>query len=139
MPTSHISTPLEGIDAGIVIAALHNHDLMIKTLCPALISYHFESGDKATQATYSITDRKPMGQTTYTLTLTNVFNGVDSLVNAKPPIGVLTITGKWRVTDGELVEEVDIDANFMMKKVARTNVEKTHPVQHIKLLEAAQV
>jgi hypothetical protein len=56
------STPLNGVDAGIVIAALHNHDLMIKTLCPALISYHLESGDKQTQATYSITDRKPIGQ-----------------------------------------------------------------------------
>ena len=62
MPTSHISTPLSGVDARIVIAALHNHDLMIRTLCPALISYHFESGDRRTQATYSITDRKPVGQ-----------------------------------------------------------------------------
>jgi hypothetical protein len=62
MPTSHISTPLAGVDAAIVIAALHNHDLMIKTLCPALVSYHFESGDKTTSATYSITDRKPIGQ-----------------------------------------------------------------------------
>jgi hypothetical protein len=62
MPTSHISTPLNGVDAGIVIAALHNHDLMIKTLCPALISYHFESGNKNSEATYSITDRKPIGQ-----------------------------------------------------------------------------
>jgi hypothetical protein len=62
MPTSHISTPLNGVDAGIVIAALHNHDLMIKTLCPALVNYHMESGDKKTQATYSITDRKPIGQ-----------------------------------------------------------------------------
>jgi hypothetical protein len=62
MPTSHISTPLAGVDAAIVIKALHNHDLMIKTLCPALISYAFESGDKNTSATYSITDRKPIGQ-----------------------------------------------------------------------------
>ncbi|KAH7066153.1 hypothetical protein BKA63DRAFT_523854 [Paraphoma chrysanthemicola] len=138
MPTSQISTPLSGVDAGIVIAALHNHDLMIKTLCPALISYHFESGDKRTQATYSITDRKPIGQTTYKLTLTNVPQGVDSLVIAKPPVGVLTISGKWRVADGHLSEEVEIDANFMMKKVAKTNVEKTHPEQHVKLLEAAR-
>jgi hypothetical protein len=65
MPTSHISTPLAGVDAAIVIKALHNHDLMIKTLCPALVSYHFESGDKNTSATYSITDRKPIGQVSY--------------------------------------------------------------------------
>lgn len=63
--------------------------------------------------------------------------GVDSLVNAKPPVGTLTIAGKWRVADGLLTEDVDIDANFMMKKVAKSNVEKTHPEQHVKLLEAA--
>jgi hypothetical protein len=77
-------------------------------------------------------------QTTYKLTLTNVSEGVDSLVNAKPPVGILTISGKWRVADGKLSEEIDIDANFMMKKVAKSNVEKTHPQQHMKLLEAAQ-
>ncbi|CAI9629951.1 hypothetical protein GT037_007287 [Alternaria burnsii] len=138
MPTSQISTPLNGVDAAIVISALHNHDLMIKTLCPALVSYAFESGDKATSATYTVTDKKPIGQTTYKLTLTNVPEGVDSLVNAKPPVGVLTISGKWRVANGKLSEEIDIDANFMMKKVAKSNVEKTHPEQHMKLLEAAQ-
>ncbi|RYN82894.1 hypothetical protein AA0120_g9500 [Alternaria tenuissima] len=138
MPTSQISTPLNGVDAAIVISALHNHDLMIKTLCPALVSYAFESGDKVTSATYTVTDKKPIGQTTYKLTLTNVPEGVDSLVNAKPPVGVLTISGKWRVAGGKLSEEIDIDANFMMKKVAKSNVEKTHPEQHMKLLEAAQ-
>jgi hypothetical protein len=155
MPTSNISTPLNGVDANVVIAALHNHDLMIKTLCPALVSHAFESGDKNTSATYTVTDKKPIGQvrlplpvpstliltctqTTYKLTLTNVDAGVDSLVNAKPPVGTLTISGKWRVANGKLSEEVDIDANFMMKKVAKNNVEKTHPEQHMKLLEAAR-
>ncbi|EDU43341.1 conserved hypothetical protein [Pyrenophora tritici-repentis Pt-1C-BFP] len=125
MPTSQISTPLKGVDAAIVIAALHNHDLMIKDCLPSA-------------PTYTITDKKPIGQTTYTLTLTNVPDGVDSLVNAKPPVGILTISGKWRVTDGTLNESIDIDANFMMKKVAKSTVEKTHPEQHLKLLEAAR-
>ncbi|KAJ4314097.1 hypothetical protein N0V94_006611 [Neodidymelliopsis sp. IMI 364377] len=138
MSTSHISTPLNGVDAAVVIAALHNHELMIKTLCPALVSYAFESGDKATSATYTVTDKKPIGQTTYKLTLTNVATGVDSLVNAKPPVGTLTIAGKWRVDGGKLTEDVEIDGNFMMKKMAKGNVEKTHPEQHTKLLEAAK-
>ncbi|KAF1846264.1 uncharacterized protein K460DRAFT_417383 [Cucurbitaria berberidis CBS 394.84] len=137
MPTSHISTPIGAVDAAVVITALHNHDLMIRTLCPALVSYTFEAGYRNTQATYCITDRTPGGQTAYNLTLTNVPSGVNSLVNAKPPVGVLTISGKWRVAGGELVEEVEIDANFMMKKVAKSNVEKTHPEQHMKLLHAA--
>jgi hypothetical protein len=75
MPTSQISTPLNGVDAAIVISALHNHDLMIKTLCPALVSYAFESGDKATSATYTVTDKKPIGQVrlsnSYLLSATN--------------------------------------------------------------------
>lgn len=138
MSTSHISTPLNGVNASTVIAALHNHDLMIRILCPALISYTFDSGNATTQATYSITDRKPNGQTTYKLTLTNTPCGVNSLLNAKPPVGVLTISGKWRVSGAALIEDVQIDANFMMKKVAKSNVEKTHPGQHVKLLEAAR-
>ncbi|OAL57407.1 hypothetical protein IQ07DRAFT_496730 [Pyrenochaeta sp. DS3sAY3a] len=136
MPTSQISTPIGSISPADVIKALHNHELMIKTLCPALISYEFESGDKESTAVYAVTDKKPIGSTTYSLTLTNVPDGVDSLVNAKPPVGTLTIAGKWRVVEGELTEEVEIDANFMMKKVAKSNVEKTHPEQHVKLLEA---
>ncbi|KAF2465263.1 uncharacterized protein BDR25DRAFT_85829 [Lindgomyces ingoldianus] len=139
MSTTNVSTPIPaGLEVDAVLTALHNHDLMIKTLCPALISYEFESGDAKSTATYSVTDKKPIGQTTYKLTLTNVPDGVDSLVNAKPPVGVLTIAGKWRVKDGKLVEDVEIDGNFMMKKMAKGNVEKTHPEQHGKLLESAK-
>lgn len=170
MSTSHIETSIGSTAPATVIAALHNHELMIKTLCPALVSYAFDSGDASTSASYMVTDKKPIGQvsllpnppfpqsapnrpppflphwtrsnrsrkqTTYKLTLTNVADGVDSLVNAKPPVGTLTIAGKWRVQGGMLTEDVVIDGNFMMKKVAKGNVEKTHPEQHVKLLEAA--
>lgn len=51
---------------------------------------------------------------------------------------MLTIAGQWRVADGQLIEDVEIDGNFMMKKMAKGNVEKTHPEQHTKLIEAAQ-
>ncbi|KZM24909.1 uncharacterized protein EKO05_0002682 [Ascochyta rabiei] len=138
MSTFHIETSIGSTDPAVVIAALHNHELMIKTLCPALVSYAFESGDKATSAVYTVTDKKPIGQTTFKLTLTNTPGGVDSLVNAKPPVGILTIAATWRVADGKLTEDVVIDGNFMMKKVAKGNVEKTHPEQHTKLLEAAR-
>jgi hypothetical protein len=65
-------------------------------------------------------------------------DGINSLVNAKPPVGTLTIAGKWRVANGALVEEVEIDGNFVMKKMAKGNVEKTHPEQHSKLLALAE-
>jgi hypothetical protein len=61
MPTSQISTAIGNIAPADVIKALHNHELMIKTLCPALISYEFESGDKESTAVYSVTDKKPIG------------------------------------------------------------------------------
>ncbi|KAK1595507.1 uncharacterized protein LY79DRAFT_546614 [Colletotrichum navitas] len=139
-----VSTPVPaGVDKTAVLATIHNHDLMVKTLCPALISYNLESGSAGIgqSATYSVTDKKPIGQTTYQLTITNLEDGVDTLVNAKPPVGTLIITGKWRLVQESaglvLREEVDIDANMIMKKMAKGNVEKTHPEQHAALLAEA--
>ncbi|KAF2708083.1 hypothetical protein K504DRAFT_534758 [Pleomassaria siparia CBS 279.74] len=136
MASTTVSTDIPStITTEQMLTALHNHELMIKTLCPGLISYEFESGDKESEATYSVTDKKPIGQTTFKLTLTNVPDGVDSLVNANPPVGILVIAGKWRVNGGKLVEDVEIEGNFMMKKMAKSNVEKTHPQQHSLLIE----
>ena len=69
MSTSHIETSIGSTSPAVVIAALHNHELMIKTLCPALVSYSFESGDAATSATYIVTDKKPIGQVLTTRSL----------------------------------------------------------------------
>ncbi|KAH0430136.1 hypothetical protein CKAH01_06352 [Colletotrichum kahawae] len=144
MPATVVSTPVPaGVDRNQVLAAMHNHDLMVKTLCPALVSYKLESGSVGLgqSATYSVTDKKPIGQTTYQLTISNLEDGVDTLVNAKPPVGTLVIQGKWRVVNegANLVlrEEVDIEANMLMKKMAKGNVEKTHPEQHAALLVQA--
>ncbi|KAF4778020.1 hypothetical protein HER10_EVM0011835 [Colletotrichum scovillei] len=144
MPSTVVSTPVPaGVDRNAVLSAIHNHDLMVKTLCPALISYNLESGSVGVgqSATYSVTDKKPIGQTTYQLTITNLEDGVDTLVNAKPPVGTLVINGKWRIVNEAagliLREEVDIEANMLMKKMAKGNVEKTHPEQHAALLVQA--
>jgi hypothetical protein len=129
-PTTTISVPIpEGVTAEAVVKILHDHDAYIKITCPQLVSYKLVSGDASTNepCVYSVTDKKPIGQTTYSLTLTNVPDGLDNLVNAKAPIGALTINGKWRVADGKLTEEVDIDANMVMKKMVKGGVEKSHP------------
>ncbi|KAF1991672.1 hypothetical protein K402DRAFT_389063 [Aulographum hederae CBS 113979] len=110
-----------------VIAVLHDHEQMIKCLSPQYIDSKLDEGDPATKATYSVTDKKPIGTTTYKLTLTNHADGVDTLVNAKPPVGTLTISGKWRVVDGTLKEEAEIDGNMLTKKMATGNLNKTHP------------
>ncbi|KAF2090156.1 hypothetical protein K490DRAFT_35768 [Saccharata proteae CBS 121410] len=136
MPTTSVSTPIpSGLTEANVLAALHNHELMIKTLAPSLISYELQSGDASSSAVYNITDKKPIGQTTYKLTLTNCDKGIDSLVNANPPVGTLTIAGQWRIDGNMLREDVEIDGNMLMKKMAKGNVDKTHPEQHAKLLD----
>lgn len=84
-----------------------------------------------------MTDKKPIGQTTYKLTLTNQPTGLDSLVNAKPPIGALNINSKWRVVEGNLVEEADIDGNMITKKMGKDTVTKEHPKAMVKILAAA--
>lgn len=125
------------------IKALHNHDLMIKSLCPQLVSYTKESGDPSTSCIYAVTDKKPIGTTTYTLTLTShpspAPHSLSVLVNAKPPIGALNIASRWSVADGKLLEEADIDGNMITKKMGRDTVTKEHPKGMVKILEKAGV
>jgi thiamine pyrophosphate-dependent acetolactate synthase large subunit-like protein len=71
--------------------------------------------------------------------LTNLVDGVDTLVIAKPPMSTLTITGRWRVRHTHLTEDVEIDGNLIFKKMAKSNVEKTHPQQHVELIQHARV
>ena len=138
-PTTTIATPIPaGLSPETVVKTLHNHDLYIKTTCPQLIKYELESGDPASKATYNVTDKKPIGETTYKLTLTNVADGIDTLVDGKMPMGSMKIAGKWRVADGMLKEEVEIDANMVVKKMVKGNVEKSHPEHHASLYAEAQ-
>jgi len=121
-PTTTISTPLPaGCTPEAAIAALHNHELFIKATCPALISHKLISGTPNIDepCVYEVTDKKPIGQTTYKLTLTNRVDGIDNLVNAKPPVGTLTINGTTRIVDGVMKEEVDIAANMLLKKMVK--------------------
>lgn len=130
-----ISTPIpSGMSKAEVIAALHNHDNYIRTTCPQLVSYELESGDDSSTAIYTVTDKKPMGNTTYKLSLTNTPEGIDALVDGKMPMGAMKINSKWHVTDQELIEVVDVEANMVTRKLIRGNVEKSHPDQQKALL-----
>jgi hypothetical protein len=82
---------------------------------------------------YEVTDKKPIGVATYPLTLTNVPDGIDTHVEAKLPTGTAIIKQKWRVADGKLTEEVEIDGNIISRNIIKKNVEKTHP-EHQKVL-----
>lgn len=137
-PTTTISTPLPTSSTPeSIIAAIHNHDVFIKITTPALISYTKTSPEECAvdvPITYSVTDKKPLGQTTYALTLTNRVDGIDTHVLAKPPVGSLIIKGQWRVVDGTLKEDVEVDTNFAMKRMVKGNIEKTHPEQHTQII-----
>lgn len=137
-PTTTISTPLPTSSTPeSVVAAMHTHDTFIKITTPALITYTKTSTEEPAldiPIAYSVTDKKPLGQTTYTLTLTNRANGIDTHVLAKPPVGTLVIKGEWRVVDGVIKEDVEVETNFAMKRMVKGNIEKTHPEQHMQLI-----
>ncbi|KAI1168902.1 hypothetical protein F5B18DRAFT_609 [Nemania serpens] len=115
-----------------VIRALHNHDTYIKTTCPHLISLTPVSGTPGPEqpCVYSITDKRPIGKTTFKMTLRNVAQGIEAVIEGRAPTGSMTITSKWRVADGKLHEAVGIESNLVTKKFIKANIEKTHPNFH---------
>ncbi|ETS83900.1 hypothetical protein PFICI_05776 [Pestalotiopsis fici W106-1] len=139
--TSISTTIPAGTSSQSVIAVLHNHDLYIKTACPQLISYKLVSGTPALNepCIYEVTDKKPIGQTTYPLTLTNREDGIDAFIDAKAPTGAIRLESKWRVVGEKLEESIRIDSNMLMNKMIKGNVEKSHPAQHQGLLQAVKV
>ncbi|KAK8117951.1 uncharacterized protein PG998_006232 [Apiospora kogelbergensis] len=141
-----ITTPIPtSVSRDAVLAALHDHDRYIRTTCPQLIDYaHVSSNPAAAPGglpcdVYEVTDKRPIGQTTFRLTLTNQpGEGIDALIEGKAPTGSMVIKSRWRVLEGApqhaLEERVSIDANMLMNKMIKGNVEKSHPEQHQKFM-----
>jgi hypothetical protein len=136
-----ISTAIPAnVNVQFVTEHLHDHDFYIKTTCPQLISYKHVSGSSEVgqPCVYEVTDKRPIGQTTYKLTLTNQSDGIDSHVDGKAPTGAMTIKTKWRVVGDKLEEAVEIDSNMIMNKMIKGNVEKSHPEHHQGFITAAK-
>lgn len=136
-----ITTPLAtGVKEEAVIASLHNHDTYIRITCPQLIDYKKISGDPAAGevCVYEVTDKRPIGQTTFRLTLVNQPKGIDATVDGKAPTGSIHIESKWSVTSGRIEESIAIDSNAIMKKMIKGSVEKSHPEHHQSFVQAAQ-
>ncbi|KAJ2966945.1 hypothetical protein NUW58_g10549 [Xylaria curta] len=134
-----ITTPLPQDAAGqAVVDLLHRHDLYIQTTCPQLISQKHVSGTPGLDVpcVYEITDKRPIGQTTFNLTLTNVTEGIDALIEGKTPMGSMTLRSTWRVGNGELKEVVEIESNLVTRKLVKGNIEKGHPEYHKYVLQA---
>lgn len=143
MPTeTTISTPLPaGVQPSALVTLLHNHEAYIRTTCPQLITYRRITGPPnpapaGEPCVFEIADRRPTGQTTYKLTLTNHAEGIDCLVDGKAPTGSMVIKTRWRVRGdaGQLEEEVEIDSNMITKKIIKSNIERGHPEYHRNLL-----
>lgn len=136
-----ITTPLAaGVKEDAIIASLHNHDIYIKVTCPQLIEYKTISGESAIgeACVYEVTDKRPIGQTTFRLTLVNQPHGIDATVDGKAPTGSIHIESKWSVTGGRIEESIAIDSNAIMKRMIKGSVEKSHPEQHQSFVQAAQ-
>jgi hypothetical protein len=120
MATTSIKTPIPAhITPASLIQILHNHQPIIDALAPGNTASKLTSGDPAAMGTpcvYIITAPTPIGTSTYPLTITNLLDGVDTLVQPKPPVGKLEIRAKWRVAGGELREEVEIEGNFVTRR-----------------------
>lgn len=138
--TSISTTIPSGTSVEAVISVLHNHDQYIKTACPQLISYKQVSGTPSLNSpcVYEVTDKKPIGQTTYPMTLTNREDGIDAFIDGKAPTGAIRIESKWRIVGDKLEETVKIDSNMLMNKMIKSNVEKNHPAQHQGILSAGK-
>jgi hypothetical protein len=121
MATACIKTPIPShVTGASLIQILHDHQPIIDALAPGNTASKLMSGDPAAMGTpcvYSITAPTPIGTSTYPLTITNLLGGVDTLVQPKPPVGKLEIRAKWRVVNGELKEDVEIDGNFVTKRL----------------------
>ena len=120
MATTHIKTPIPThITPVSLIQILHSHQPIIDALAPGNTASKLTSGDPATLETpcvYNITAPTPIGISTYPLTITNLLDGVDTLAQPKPPVGQLEIRAKWRVANGELREDVEIEGNFVTRR-----------------------
>ncbi|KAI2633932.1 hypothetical protein GGS21DRAFT_490845 [Xylaria nigripes] len=130
-----ISTPLPaGITEQAVLKILQNHELYIKTTCPQLVAQKRVSGaaepELGQPCVYEITDKRPIGQTTFKMTLTNVTEGIDTIIEGKTPTGSMTIRSQWRVRAGKLDEIVEIESNIVTKKLIKVNIDRTHPEHH---------
>jgi hypothetical protein len=138
-PTTTITTPFPaGVTSAQVVASLHNHDTYIRATCPELVKYEKVSGEPNTEAgvTYSVTDKKPIGTTTYSLIIVDRADGIETKVNAKAPVGSMIVESKWVATATELIEKIWVDGNFVIKTMVKSVTEKNHPLAHKAIYEA---
>ncbi|KAI1169611.1 hypothetical protein F4777DRAFT_584744 [Nemania sp. FL0916] len=144
--TITVTTPFPaGVTAQAVLNSLHDHETYIKTTCPGFATqkHLFGSAVLGQPCGYEITAKRgnpnnpsTMMTTTFKMTLTNVVEGVDAVVESDTPLGEMVVRSRWRVSSvggpgGSLEEVVDIEgSNKVTKQLVKTNVEKSHSEYH---------
>lgn len=86
----------------------------------------------------TVVDKRPIGKTTLQLTLVSREDGIDATINGQAPTGAIVIISKWHVEADRIVEDVSIDSNFVMNRMIKGNMEKSHPQQHLGFCQTAQ-
>jgi hypothetical protein len=141
--TSIISTPIpNGLSPEALIAILHNHPFYLKVTNPDLTSFNMSSGPSpptiGVPCVYAVTSKSPQGEHTVDQELVNHPEGADTRVTIKLPVGgMMTIQAKWRVNGGVLKEEVELEAGYLMRKMAKRPIEKIAMEQHKTFFEEA--
>lgn len=136
--TTTIVTDLpQGFPAENVLAAFHDHALII-SVNEDLIEYNQASGDPTGKAEYNVTEKRPLGKSTHELTMVNKPDGLDTFITAHPPFGLMKINSQYRVVNGQIKEDVSIEANRAMIGTVKGNVEKSHKEWHQKIIELAK-
>lgn len=57
-------------------------------------------------------------------------DGISATIDGKAPTGAIHVESKWTVYEDRVEEDVNINANMIMNKMIKGNVEKSHPEQH---------
>ncbi|KAI0445497.1 hypothetical protein F4803DRAFT_548221 [Xylaria telfairii] len=123
-----------------VINRLQNHDTYIRTTSPDLVSQKHISGIQELNhpCMYEIVDIRGFGRIKFGLTLTNVVDGVNAVVEGRAPTGSLKIRSEWRARAGKLEEVVEIESNFITKAIVKKNVDKEHLEFHRRFVATTQ-
>jgi hypothetical protein len=139
-PTPNISlkTALAGASREKIIASLHDHQNFLKVTNDQLQDAILQDGTPGTvdsKCTYEIHSK---GQSPYKQIIMNEADGIISDVNMSVMGGSLQIVAHWKIIGDDLVENVFITANFLIRKAVEGPTKSFGVIQGKKLVDSAR-
>jgi hypothetical protein len=126
-PNVTVTTPLAGASREKLIASLHDHQNFLKVTNDQLQETKLLDGTPGTASSKCTYEIYSKGQSAYKQILTNSAEGLNSDVTMSVMGGSLHLTSDWKVIGDNLVEEVYIDTNFIIRKA----VSRLIPLQEV--------